>query len=135
MKIIVCLDKSKGMMFNGRRQSQDSVLRSKIMEYKGDAVLRMNEYSSRQFTEYPDVAVSESFLTEALEGEFCFIENSDIPNVSNIEEIYIFQWNRDYPADKYFELDPVTNGFKRVKKEDFAGSSHKKITLEIYKKV
>ena len=31
MNIIICIDKSKGMMFNNRRQSQDAVLREKFM--------------------------------------------------------------------------------------------------------
>ena len=53
--------------------------------------------------------------------------------VDCIDEVYLFQWNRDYPADMYFTVDLKT-GFKKIKVEDFAGSSHKKITLEIYKK-
>ena len=59
---------------------------------------------------------------------------AEIP-AKNIEDVYVFNWNRDYPADKYFTLDLKLNGFKRVKKEEFTGCSHKRITLEIYKKV
>ena len=36
-------------------------------------------------------------------------------------------------GDKYFDFD--LEGFKRIKKEDFVGNSHKKITLEIYRRV
>ena len=35
MKIIVCVDNQNGMMFNHRRQSQDRVLRKRIMELTG----------------------------------------------------------------------------------------------------
>lgn len=135
LKIIVCLDKNNSMLFNGRRQSQDSVLRSKIMEFTSGSTLRMNEYSGLQFSEYPNIEISDSFLSDALEGDFCFIENVAIPDISSIEEVYIFRWNRDYPGDQFFDLDIASHGFKRQKKEEFAGSSHKKITLEIFKRV
>lgn len=123
------------MLFNGRRQSQDSVLRSKIIELSSGSTLRMNKYSGLQFSEYPNISISESFLSDSLNGDYCFIENVDIPEVSAIEELYIFRWNRDYPSDHFFKLDIVGHGFKRSKKEEFTGSSHKKITLEIYKRV
>ena len=35
MKIIVCVDNQNGMMFNHRRQSQDRVLRKRILELTG----------------------------------------------------------------------------------------------------
>ena len=35
MKIIVCVDNQNGMMFNHRRQSQDCVLRKRILELTG----------------------------------------------------------------------------------------------------
>jgi len=133
MNIIVCVDKSNGMMFNNRRQSQDRVLTEKIMEICNGARLLMSQYSGELFSEYTDIAVSDDFVSQANIGDFCFLEGAEMP-LENIENIYIFNWNRDYPADKYFTFDLKTNGFKRVKKEDFAGNSHKKITLEHYRR-
>ena len=49
MKIIVCVDNQNGMMFNHRRQSQDRVLRKRIMELTGGKKLWMNAYSQKQF--------------------------------------------------------------------------------------
>ena len=133
MNIIVCVDKSNGMMFNNRRQSQDKELITKVMEISSDARLFMNEYSLSMFSEQENITTCKDFLLQAQAGDFCFIENDDIPS-ENIEDIYIFNWNRDYPADAYFTFDLKLNGFKRIKKEDFVGYSHKKITLEVYRR-
>ena len=132
LKLIVCVDKSNGMLFNNRRQSQDCVLREKIFSLIGDNKLFLNEYSAKQFEDTGNLIISDDFLKKAKSDDFCFVENSQIP-VDSIDEVYLFQWNRDYPADMYFTVD-LKIGFKKIKTEDFVGSSHKKITLEIYKK-
>lgn len=135
MNIIVCVDKDNGMLFNGRRQSQDRVLREKIIEVCSGSRLWMNTYSSLQFLEDYDISVSENFLNEAAQGDFCFVEDAEIPSTDRIEKVVLFHWNRRYPADRYFTLNLRPNGFKRQKKEDFIGRSHPKITLEIYERV
>lgn len=133
MNIIICVDKKNGMLFNGRRQSQDRVLREKIMELCPGKKIWMNSYSASQFSEYSNTSVSEDFLQQAGPGEYCFVENVSL-TLDNVNEIYIFQWNRHYPADTYFDIDLKKNGFKKKKQEDFKGSSHDKITLEIYER-
>lgn len=133
MNIIVCIDKNNGMLFNNRRLSSDSQLISKIIELTSKTRLLMNEYSAEMFSEYSDIIVHHDFLLKAQTGDFCFIENSEIPT-ENIEDIYIFNWNRNYPADKYFSFNLEMNGYKKFKKMNFIGSSHKKITLEIYRR-
>ena len=133
MNIIVCVDKSNGMMFNNRRQSQDKELISKIIELTSGARLLMSEYSAQMFLGNIDIVTNNDFISQAQSGDFAFIEETEIPNES-IEDIYIFNWNRDYPADKYFDFDLKANGYKRVKKIEFAGNSHKKITLEIFRR-
>ena len=134
MKLCLCIDKNKGLMFNGRRQSQDSVLREKVVELCAGTRLLMNEYSGLQFSEFSDIIISDDFLQQAGTGDYCFIEDGVLPPVEDIENIIVLNWNRKYPADVFFSLDLKQNGFKRQNKEDFAGSSHEKITLEIYKK-
>lgn len=84
----------------------------------------MNEYSGLQFSEYADILISDDFLSQALGGDFCFIEGEELPPVETIENVLVFHWNRDYPADQYFSFDFKENGFKREYKEDFEGSSH-----------
>ena len=132
MKLIVCVDKSNGMLFNNRRQSQDKVLREKLLSLVGEDRLFLNAYSARQFENNEKLTVCEDFLAMAGEDDFCFVENAEIP-ADKVDEIYLFQWNRDYPADVYFSLD-LNSDYKKIKTEDFAGYSHEKITLEIYQK-
>ena len=133
MNIIVCVDKSNGMMFNNRRQSQDKELISKIVELTSGARLLMSEYSAQMFGENAVIVADNNFITQAQSGDFAFIEETEIPT-EQVEDIYIFNWNRDYPADTYFDFDLKANGYKRLKKIDFAGNSHKKITLEIFRR-
>ena len=133
MKLIVCTAKNKGMTFLGKRVSKDSVLREKILKLSRGHRLLMNSYSAKQFEDISALTVDENFLNLANDDDFCFIENVNA-DIKNISELYIFSWNRDYPADFFFDIDPKSNGFKRVSSQDFKGSSHDKITLDIYKK-
>ncbi len=133
MNIAICIDKSGGILFGGRRLSQDSALRMKLIEIVSDDNLLMNEYSAKQFEANEKIKIYEDFLSEANENDICFIENVEVP-MDKVSEIYLFNWNRNYPADTYFEFEPKGLGFKRIKKEDFVGSSHKKITLEVYRR-
>lgn len=133
MKIAICVDKSKGILFGGKRLSQDSILRNKLIELAGNGKLCMNEYSAKQFDSNDRLLVCEDFLLSAGQNDICFVENVEIP-MDKVSEVYLFNWNRDYPADTYFEFEPKESNFKRIKKEDFVGSSHKKITLEVYRR-
>ena len=131
MNIIVCIDKSGGMMFGGRRQSQDSLLREKVLELSKDSRLLMNLYSAKQFGEVTGITVDENFLENAKDGDFCFVEDKCVSSAA-AEKFYIFNWNRKYPGDLFFSVDLKAEGFKKTGKEEFKGSSHDKITLEIY---
>ncbi len=132
MKLIICIDKKNGMLFNSRRQSQDEEVRNKIKEITSGAKLWMNKYSSEQFSESSEINISETFLREAGENDYCFVENVSIPT-EGINEIILYKWNRNYPADTFFEFDLKKNGFKKVSKIDFIGKSHEEITEEIWK--
>lgn len=152
MKIIVCVDNNNGMMFNHRRQSQDKILREKILKLSEGTKLWMNAYSQKQFlSDMPgdveegnseehgksgqlfDVLVNEDFLDKAGVGEYCFVEDADIsPYEKRIEEVIICRWNRDYPADMYLGLD--MGNYRLVETNEFPGSSHDKITMERYVK-
>ncbi len=133
MNIIVCIDKNKGMSFMGKRQSQDCVLREKILEISSGARLLMNSYSARQFENTESLIVDEDFFKNAGNGDFCFVEDKAI-SAENVESFYVFNWNRKYPSDLFFDVDLKAEGFRKIKKEEFQGNSHDKITLEIYSK-
>ena len=126
MKLIVCLDDNRGMLFNNRRQSRDRVLIENILEYCKGEKLYTNEYSSKLF---PENVVEVFRNVEDIENAYCFAENF-IVSENDVEEIIIYKWNRVYPADMYFNID--LNGWKLSETMDFEGSSHDKITREIY---
>jgi hypothetical protein len=99
----------------------------------GDAPLWMNSYSEKQFVEITkeNLTVCEEFLDLAREGEYCFVENLSLLNCEKqIEQVILYHWNRNYPADFYFDFD--LTDWKIISQEEFAGSSHEKITKEIY---
>lgn len=135
MNLIVCLDDNGGMMFNHRRQSRDRVLNQQILEWTQNTKLWMNAYSAKLFADAqaPQVCVDEAFLEKAGAGEYCFLENgSAAAAMQKIEKILVCRWNRVYPTDQKFDL-PLQE-WHMESSWDFAGSSHEKITLEVYVK-
>ena len=78
--------------------------------------------------------IDDQCLEYAADGEFCFVEKENPGTVEEkIEKIILYRWNRVYPADVHFPID--FSGWKLVQAEEFAGSSHEKITEEIYERV
>ena len=135
MIIIACIDDNMGMMFNHRRQSQDRVLRERVLAATKGNKLWMNHYSAKQFIEHaaPQINVDENFMSEAEDGEYCFVENCDVtPYLRWVEKIILYRWNRRYPSDQTFSIDLSTDVWKLVHTEDFTGSSHERITEEIF---
>ena len=49
-----------------------------------------------------------------------------------LEQIIVYRWNRHYPADFYFGIALETPAWTRIRTEEFAGSSHEKITKDVY---
>ena len=135
MIIIVCVDDNMGMMFNHRRQSQDRVLRERVLEATKGNKLWMNHYSAKQFSEStaPQINVDDSFMSEAGSGEYCFVEDCDVTTFLRwVEKIILYQWNRRYPSDQTFSINFSAGGWKLIHTEEFSGSSHERITEEIY---
>lgn len=141
MKLIVCIDEKKGMMFNHRRQSQDRVLRDDIRKECQGSILRMNAYSAGLFEKDADVETmvqifsSEDFLAQASEDDCCFVEDQDIGLwLEQADTVILYQWNRHYPADLYFTAELSEDTWQMERQEDFVGSSHEKITKTVYAK-
>ena len=133
MILIAAADDSYGMMFNHRRQSQDRVLRQRMLELTAGHTLWMNAYSTKQFAKdtAPNIRISEAFLDEAHTGEYCFIEDmAALPYEAKVEKIVLYRWNRAYPGDFYFDIPLEAHGWKSVQATDFPGSSHACITEE-----
>lgn len=135
MIIITCVDNRMGMLFNHRRQSQDRILREHILKQTGNAKLLMNSYSANQFEETAPIHIDENFLSNAAPADICFVENCAIaPFESLITRIVLYKWNRNYPADRYFDIPLAEHGWHLISTNDFKGSSHEKITEEVYTK-
>ena len=137
MIIITCIDEERGMMFNHRRQSQDRLLREDIIRECQDHKLFMNKYSFSMFGEQKEipVIVSEEFLGQAGEHDYCFVENQDMNSfMEYIEKVILYRWNRRYPADTYLMIDLWDGNWILEEQKEFKGSSHENITREVYKR-
>lgn len=134
MNIIVCVDDAGGMLFNGRRQSKDRILRAQARLLAEEKPLWMNSYSAKQFAEDGvPMVVDEAFLEHAPENAWCFVENVDvIPFADKIQKLAVYHWNRQYPSDIKFPLAVFVSRWKCVSTREFSGSSHDKITEEVY---
>ena len=134
MNIAVCLDDKNGMLFCGRRQSKDQYLRRELLQLAQSNGLWMNGFSAKQFEEGDRIQVSEDFLERASQGQWCFVENTDIlPYKEKIEYIAIYRWNRHYPSDKKFPMEAFCDTWQLVNTRSFPGYSHDEITEEVYR--
>ncbi len=133
MILIACVDEKNGMLFHRRRQSQDRILRENLLEECKGRKLYMNSYSYAMFGENPGLVVSESYMEQAGEEDFCFMEDGRLEGrQEEVDKVILYQWNRRYPADTYFPLDLENGDWELERTEEFAGSSHEKITKEVY---
>ena len=130
MKLIVCLDDRNGMTFLGRRQSQDALLRKDLLAYVAGSTLSMNAYSAAQFEAGSPIATTE----QPTACGYWFVENLPVEPLLPLEELVIYRWNRHYPSDKKFPLALALEGLQLAHTAHFPGSSHEKITREVYKK-
>lgn len=131
MQVIITVENRNGMLFNHRRVSRDQKVSERILAYCKEKKLWMNAYSAKLFENNPQICVSEMFLEQ--KDAICFVEDQDVtPYLPEIDTIILFHWNRDYPADLFFTVD--LSEWNRIHQEEFAGKSHDKITMEVYKK-
>lgn len=133
MTLIVCLDDHLGMMFNRRRQSRDRILVAELLAHVGERRLIVSPYSAPLFpADAPFLTVAEDPCAAADDADFAFVEDTDpLSRWDKVDEILIYRWNRVYPADRRFAGD--LTGFRLTEITEFVGSSHDKITKEVWK--
>ncbi len=131
MILMVCIDDAGGMMFNHRRQSQDRVLRARLLEIAAQTRLWVTPYTKKQFESDAPVRVSDTPWLDAAPGEYYFAEDGEIP-AECAEQVYLYRWNRAYPGDRHFTADLSALGFVLARSEEFAGYSHECITEQVY---
>ncbi len=137
MTLIACVDSRMGLSFNHRRLSRDRIVTGRIVQIVGDGTLRVHPYSASLFAALPEsrICASEDFLSGAGPDDFCFLETGDpLPDPDRITRVLLFQWNRTYPFDVTFPLDLSASGWTLESREEFPGSSHENITLEVYRR-
>ena len=125
MILITCINNSNGIMFNKRRVSKDALLIERLKGITKENKIYVSEYSKPLFDGFDNLVLSIEDLTN---NDFYFLEDEDY--TGNIDKIIIYKWNRDYPADKYFDID--LSSYELISTQDFQGSSHDLITEEIY---
>lgn len=134
MRLIVCLDDRNGMMFGGRRQSRDRVLCDRVLKMAQGKTLWMSEYSAKLFGDAAGIFACNDYRSLAKAGDYCFAEDGEI-SLDGVTRLIVYRWNRHYPSDKVFSYDPESCGFRKISSSDFVGSSHEKITEDIYERV
>lgn len=125
MNLIVCIANNNGIMFNKRRVSKDALLIERLKGITKENKIYVSEYSKPLFDGFDNLVLSIENLTN---NDFYFLEDEDYNG--NIDKIIIYKWNRDYPADKYFDID--LSSYELISTQYFQGSSHDLITEEIY---
>ena len=136
MTVFVCIDDRGGMMFNKRRQSRDSRVIEDIVRTVDDGVLYISDFSEILFEESDASVISvPDPLCSAGNDAFVFIENLHLgEHLDKIDRLIIYKWNRKYPYDFAIDIDPTTAGYKRRSVREFVGTSHDKITREVWKR-
>lgn len=131
--VAVVLDDNCGMLLFGKRQSRDRVLIADFIQSAGDAPIYVSEFSKVLFESYDNVNLCKNPLEEAPDGAVCFVENFLLtPYLNIIDTLVIYRWNRLYHSDMKFDVDVKKSGYNLVSVSEFQGSSHDKITKEIY---
>ena len=134
MKLIVCLDDKNGMLFMKKRQSRDRLLIEDIGKCTAGETVLMESYSLPLFdgSGIPCRA-SDTPLTDAIPGGVFFNERFRVSSEKDrIDTVILYRWNRHYPGDFFFDLD--LSDYTRESVYEFPGSSHDKITREIYRR-
>ena len=129
MTLYICLDDRNGLQFNKRRQSRDkAVLEDIRSQLTGKLLIEPFSEKLIREAEIPYVLPPET-------AEDFFAEN--IPSAEGMEKthrIVIYRWNRHYPADIRWEPGLNAGGFALQETRDFPGTSHEKITREVYER-
>ena len=135
LTVALCTDERGGMIFNNRRVSRDRILIDDLVN-SVEGVIYIGEYSALLFESHKDrVTVVADALADAPAGAVCFVEVPPfMSHEGDISRLIIYNWNRRYPFDRQLDISPAKMGFKLVSVTEFEGSSHEKITKEIYER-
>ena len=128
MTLIACVDDRLGMAFHKRRQSRDRAVCADIAALAAGLPVWMETKSEPLFAELGIASVTQGAPSDQ---PYCFVETLAPSAVCQApDRIVLYRWNRHYPADLYFDI-PL-DGYRFVEHIEFVGTSHEKITREVY---
>jgi len=128
MVLIACVDDRFGMAFHSRRQSRDRAVCVDIAALIAGAPVWMEEKSASLFADLGITVVTQG---EPSEQAYCFVETRAPSSIcKDPDRIVLYRWNRHYPADLRFDIS--LDGYCFVESAEFVGTSHEKITREVY---
>lgn len=133
MTLISCLDDRSGLLFNGRRQSRDRLLLADLLAALPGRLL-IRPFSADLFSPDPRIVLCDDPLALAGGSDTVFLEDQSPADAGRFQRIILYRWNRVYPSDLRFTLSPAAAGFTLTQSLDFAGSSHEKITKEVWER-
>lgn len=135
MTVIVCFDTGRGMTFFGKRQSADRAVIKRILSVSGGMTIYTEPYAAPLFRDCGAEILPTDEFSSLPHDAVCFIENVDPASLADrIDRFVIYRWNRKYPRDRAVGFFPYEEGFTLQSISDFAGSSHDRITEEIWVK-
>lgn len=131
MRIFACVDERMGMLFNHRRQSRDREVITDILNSLGPRErLTVSSYSAKLFPADAYIQIIDDAASGDTDGSY-FLEDPDLaPPADAVDSIQLYHWNRTYPYDKVFPYDLA--GWTLQETREFSGTSHEKITKEVY---
>ena len=132
MTLIVCVDDHLGMAFGGKRQSRDRAICEDMIAFAAGRPLNMHPRSAKLFEGLAgEIVTCETWMETAGRDVCCFAEFCAVKELAQCaEELVLYRWNRHYPADLRFDV-PLED-WRLTQVSEFVGTSHEKITREVY---
>lgn len=127
MTLYICLDDKNGLQFNHRRQSRDSAVLEDIRSQLTGSLL-IDPFSEKLIR---DAQIPYVLPPETADDYFMETIPSD-EVMEQTTKIVIYRWNRHYPSDIRWVPDLTAMGFTPEETAEFPGTSHEKITREVY---
>ncbi len=125
--LIVFIDKDNGLSFAGKRQSKDREAIRYIGNLLNGETLSIAPYSEKLFEGSSAILdISEDYLKSPASW---FLSERGDADPEDFDRIITLCWNRAYPSDRKFILP---EGMHPVKKDEFKGYSHERITVRTY---
>ena len=127
MTLILWTGKNGEMLFNRRRCSQDRAVIADILSMYPPEQICVSAYSASLFPGSQIISCLEEANDHVL-----FLEDLPLsPALAQAKRLIVYRFDRVYPADVRFTLSP---DFSLKASTEFSGSSHDKITREVYEK-